>query len=34
MASILAIEDQDQLLTVNRSLSLAADQIALLADGY
>jgi hypothetical protein len=34
MASILAIEDQDQLLTVNRSLSLAAEQIALLADGY
>jgi hypothetical protein len=34
MASILAIEDQDQLLTVNRSLSLAAEEIALLADGY
>ena len=34
MASILAIEDQEQLLTVNRSLSLAAEEIALLADGY
>lgn len=34
MSSILAAEIESKLLTANRSLSLAAVEIAILADGY